>query len=258
VHLEYFGTQAAIAEEKGRLVEALPADGLAVLNADDAFTSRLREKTNAHVETFGVEAGDLRVEDYRAGADGSATCKVAGSSVRLRMGGRHQATNAAAALLVGRFAGVSIADGAAQLSQVEVPHRLQRVRLWDGVELIDDAYNASPESMLAAFDAVADLNAQRRLAVLGEMRELGPAAEPAHVAVGKRAAEVFDEVCVVDVGNGRTLAESAGAFLAPDKQAAVDWVRQRAKPGSVVLVKASRGVALDQVVDALAGDGSRA
>ena len=121
-----------------------------------------------------------------------------------------------------------------------------------GFWVVDDAYNASPESMLAAFDAVAEHSRQGRLlAVLGEMRELGPLAVEAHQEVGRRARDVFDRLCVLDLGNGRVLAEAAGADLVPDKAAAVRWVRERAGEGDLVLVKASHGVALEDVVSEL-------
>jgi UDP-N-acetylmuramoyl-tripeptide--D-alanyl-D-alanine ligase len=115
--------------------------------------------------------------------------------------------------------------------------------------VIDDAYNASPESMLAAFDAVSESpRGGRLLAVLGEMRELGSLAGEAHLEVGRRARQVFDELCVIDVGNGRVLAEAAGGDLVPDNSAAARWVKDRAGEGDLVLVKASHGLALEDVV----------
>ena len=115
--------------------------------------------------------------------------------------------------------------------------------------MVDDAYNASPESMLAAFEAVSELPRQGRLlAVLGEMRELGPAGEEWHRKVGAAVREVFDAACVADVGLGRVLAEAAGATLVADKPAAARWARGEAGPGDLVLVKASHGVGLEDVV----------
>lgn len=253
VHAEYFpdGKQG-IARAKGELVEALPDGGLAVLNREDGFFEFLRGLSRAPVVGVGLESGDLVAKDYRPGIDGGSEFKVEGVDVRLPLPGRHQARNALAALAVGRFAGVSLEEGAAALAAVQVPHRLQERQARGGYLVVDDAYNASPESMLAAFEALLERpRGGRLIAVLGEMRELGSLAEEAHQRVGRRAAEVFDRVAVVDVGRGRLLAEAAGAPLLPDRAAAADWVRSNAEPGDRVLVKASRGVALYELVEEL-------
>ena len=248
VHLEYFNGREELARAKGELVAALPSDGAAVLNAEDDFFGLLAGMTPARVVSFGLEGGDYHAESYRPDGNGSSF-SVRGVNVRLRLGGRHQVKNALAALAAGELAGVPLREGAAALAEVAVEHRLQPLPAAAGFVVIDDAYNASPESMLAAFETVSGWpRGGARLAVLGEMRELGELAEEAHRTVGRRAAEVFDEVCVVDVGLGRVMAEAAGAYLAPDKPSAVRWVRERAGEGSQVLVKASHGVALDEVV----------
>ena len=247
VHIEFFDSVEGIARAKAELIGALPADGLAVLNHDDPTTSLIRGWSRAPIVTFGLEGGDLRGEGYSAGA-----FTVRGVPVRLRLLGRHQARNALAALVAAEHLGVALATAAPALAEVEVDRRLQSLPAAAGFSIVDDAYNASPESMLAAFDAVSEQpHRGRLLAVLGEMRELGPLAREAHQRVGERAREVFDELCVVDVGNGRLLAEAAGGELVADKPAAVRWVRSRARDGDVVLVKASHGVALEDVVEEL-------
>jgi UDP-N-acetylmuramoyl-tripeptide--D-alanyl-D-alanine ligase len=256
VHLEFFPDIEALARAKAELVEALPADGLAVLNAEDARFDLLRGLSGAPVVGFGLEAGDLRGEGYRPLADGGAAMTVEGTPVRLRLAGRHQARNAVAAMAAGRFAGVSIAEGAAALAGVEVDQRLQELPVPAGYTVVDDAYNASPESMLAAFESLAERpRSGRLLALLGEMRELGGVATAAHEDVGRRAREVFDRVAVVDVGHGRLLAAAAGGELVADHEAAVKWVRAKAGPGDVVLVKASHGIGLHEVVRRLVAIG---
>lgn len=258
VHLEYFASPRDLALAKAELVEALPADGLAVLNAEDAWFDLLRGRSAAPVVGFGFAAGDLRAEGYRALPEGGAEVTVEGVPVRLGLAGRHQARNALAALAAGRFAGVPIAEGAAALAAVGVDQRLQDLRTPAGYTIVDDAYNASPESMLAAFETVAERpRSGRLLALLGEMRELGPVAAAAHQRVGRRAAEVFDRVAVLDAGHGRLLAEAAGGELVADREAAVDWVRAVARPGDVVLVKASHGVDLHEVVRSLVAAGKQ-
>ena len=254
VHMEFFESREQLARSKGELVAALPDDGLAVLNADNEFFPLLAQMTSARIATFGFEHGHHRVERYRSTAEGSEF-SVDGADVRLRLPGRHQALNAAAALAAGEFAGVSVADGAAALAEVNVDHRLQDMPAPAGYSIIDDAYNASPESMLAAFDTLVEAPRRGRLlAVLGEMRELGGLADESHRVVGRRAAEVFDAVCVVDAGkHAPALAEAARAELVPDRAAAVEWVRRNAREGDRVLVKASHGVQLDEVVRELTG-----
>jgi len=256
VHLEFFPSREHLARAKAELVEALPADGLAVLNAEDDHFELLRRLSAAPVVSFGLGAGDLRAEGYRALPDGGAAVTVQGVPVRLALGGRHQARNAAAALAAGRFAGVPIAEGAAALAGVGVDQRLQAVAAPAGYTVVDDAYNASPESMLAAFETVAERpRSGRLLALLGEMRELGQVAAEAHETVGRRAAQVFDRVAVVDAGHGRLLAEAAGAELVADREAAINWIRAFARPGDVVLVKASHGLGLHEVVRSLVAVG---
>ena len=247
VHIEFFESKEAIARAKGELPAALPRDGLAILNHDDPLTPILRNLSSAPVITFGLEGGDWHGTDYSAG-----TFSVRGVEIRLRLPGRHQARNALAALAAADRLDVPPSVGAQLLPEVAVDRRLQSLEAPGGYLVVDDAYNASPESMLAAFDAIAERPRQGRLlAVLGEMRELGPLAREAHLEVGRRAREVFDEVCVIDVGNGRILAKAAGAELVPDKPAAARWVKERAGEGDLVLVKASHGVALEDVVGEL-------
>jgi len=252
VHIEFFSSREELAKGKGELVAALPEEGLAVLNADNEFYPLLVQMTSAHVASFGENAGDYRVEGYETVNGGGSHFSVRGVEVRLAMDGRHQALNAVAALAAGDFAGVPLEIGAPALAEVNVEHRLQEIATPQGFFLIDDAYNASPESMLAAFDAVAARpRSGRLLAVLGEMRELGPLADESHRRVGQRAREVFDAVCVIDGAYARPMAQAAVAEVVPDRAAAADWVRNNAKPGDRVLVKGSHGVRLDELVKEL-------
>ncbi len=252
VHIEFFASREGLARAKAELVAALPAEGLAVLNADNEFYPLLAQTTRARFASFGERAGDYRVEDYRPLEGGGSEFKVRGAAVRLALDGRHQALNAAAALAAAEFAGVPLEAGAAALAEVNVEHRLEERRAPGGYVIVDDAYNASPESMLAAFDALADRTLEgRRLAVLGEMRELGTHADDAHRRVGRRASEVFDAFAVVDSGHARAMAEEGGGELVPDRAAAAEWVRRNARSGDRVLVKGSHGVRLDELVNEL-------
>jgi UDP-N-acetylmuramoyl-tripeptide--D-alanyl-D-alanine ligase len=249
VHMEFFKSREELARSKGELVAGLPEKGIAVLNADDQFFPLLVAMTEARVTSFGMAGGDFRAEGYRAVTGGGCQFSVRGIEVRLGLEGRHQALNAMAALAVGASEGVPLQQGAEALEQVAVEHRLQDLPTAGGYSIVDDTYNASPESMIAAFEAMAETpRAGRLLAVLGQMGELGALADESHRRVGRRAAEVFDAVCVVDGDRARILAESAGAELVADRPAAADWVRRNAREGDRVLIKASHGIHLDEVV----------
>src|ERR1700694_5923009 len=252
VHMEFFASQDDLAASKGELVAGLPESGLAVLNADDKYFDLLAGMTPAGVSSFGLAAGAYRAENYRPMPEGGSTFMVRGANVRLALEGRHPALNAVAALAPADFAGVPLESGAEALSQVAVDHRLQEVKGPTGVTIVEGGYKASPESMLAAFASMAERPRQGRLlAVLGEMRELGALADESHRAVGRRASEVFDAVCVIDGEGGRIMAVAAGAEIVPDPGAAVAWVRKNAREGDRVLVKGSHGIRLDEVVNEL-------
>jgi UDP-N-acetylmuramoyl-tripeptide--D-alanyl-D-alanine ligase len=249
VHMEFFSSREELARSKGEMVAGLPEEGTAILNADDQFFPMLVAMTAARVRSFGVAAGDFRADGYRALEEGGGQFSVRGVEVKLGLEGRHQAVNAVAALATGVTAGVTLQDGAEALANVAVEHRLQELPSPGGYSIVDDAYNASPESMIAAFEALAESPRRGRLlAVLGQMAELGAVSEESHRRVGRRAAEVFDAVCVLDGERARVLAESAGAELVASRPAARDWVRRNAREGDRVLVKGSHSTHLDEVV----------
>lgn len=254
VHLEYFAGPEALARAKGELVTALPPDGLALLNAEDEWFGLLRDMSPAPVLGFGLEAGDFRAQAWRPLPEGGSMLTVDGVQVLIGPDGRHQARNALAALAAGRFAGVPLAEAAGALAGVRIGQRLEAIPARGGYTVVDDSYNASPESMLAAFELLKERpRSGRLLAVLGEMRELGQAAPAAHERIGRQAREVFDEIAIVDAGHGRLLAQAAGGALVADKRGLVRWARDKARPGDVLLVKASHGVGLQEVVQELVG-----
>ena len=262
VHLERAGSMRAIEDAKAELVEALPASGVAILNADDPIVRGFDQRTRARAVRYGLSGdADVRAEDVRAVGDrGTAFTLVAGGARRalaIPVLGRHSAQNAAAAAAVGLAAGLNldaIADALAGGWAAE--HRATLVDLgrW---RLLDDSYNAAPPSMLAALDVLASLSG-RPVAVLGEMLELGEMSDAGHRAVGEAAARVVAELLVVGPGAGRIAdaAEDAGldsarVHRAPDRDAALVALDSIVRDGDVVLVKASRGAALDVLVEAL-------
>ncbi|GAA4962385.1 UDP-N-acetylmuramoyl-tripeptide--D-alanyl-D-alanine ligase [Yinghuangia aomiensis] len=257
-HLGAFGSRAAIARTKGELVRGLAAGGTAVLNADDPRVAAMRTLTGGPVLTFGrAQDADVRVHDLSLDRCGrpSFTLRTAGASVpvRLPIVGAHQALNAAAAVAAGLAAGVSLDEAAAALAGASVSEwRMEPRRLSGGAVLLNDSYNANPDSTRAGLDALAAVEGRRRIAVLGEMLELGDASDAEHFAVGKYAASRADTVVTVGAA-ARTIAEGAGERAVPldDNDVAVGWLRGHLTAGDVVLIKASRGARLDEVAAAL-------
>jgi len=265
VHLSRIGSLEAIEAAKGELLEALPADGAAILNADDAIVRRMGARSAARSMSYGFAAdADIGAEDVEsAGTDGmrfTLRTDAGNRPITIPTLGRLSVHNALAGAAVGRAAGLTvdeIADGLA--AGWSVPHRVQLVRL-GGVTIVDDSYNASPRSVVAALDLLAGLPG-RRAAVLGEMLELGEASEDGHRVVGEAAARTVDWLVVVGPGAGAIAEGAASAGLDPDRifrvrdaEAALDMLPARLRDGDVVLVKASRGIGLDRVVDGLRRD----
>lgn len=256
-HLGEFGSRAAIATAKGELVQGLASGGTAVLNADDARVVAMRALTDGPVLTFGrAEHADVRVLDLTLDRLGrpSFTLRTADAAtpVVLPLVGAHQAFNAAAAAAAALAIGVPLEMTAAALATASVSQwRMELCELPGGITLLNDSFNANPDSARAALDALAVIEG-RRIAVLGEMLELGEESEAEHHAIGEYAATRAN--VVVAVGEGaHAIAHGAGAQAAAlsDNKAAIDWLRRMLAPGDVVLVKASREARLDEVAAAL-------
>lgn len=267
-HLERAGSIEAIARAKAELPAALPSDGLAVLNADDPWVAAMRDVTAATVRTFGLDAGaDVRATEVEShGVDGTSfTLRAPWGERRLHSAtpGRHLVPHALAAAIVADHLGVPLDDVAAALAQgSHAPHRMALVEAADGATLIDDTYNASPISVAAALDFLAESPlppGRHRYAVLGDMLELGPEEERLHRQIGAKAAGIAE--ALVAVGQrGRWIGEAAMAaglarvtMVGDADEARVAVDRDLApRVGDLVLVKGSRGIELDRVVDALA------
>ena len=268
VHLSRMGSLAAIERAKAELVEALPSDGVAVLNQDDRRVRRMSERTAARILTygFGPDADVTATEVASAGFDGmrfSLSLPPTGGGRPARLAatvptlGRLSVHNALAAAAVGHAAGLAGPEIVRALARGwSAPHRGAIHRL-GRVTLIDDAYNASPTSVVAALDLLAGLPG-RRVAVLGEMLELGKGSVAGHRDVGTAAAATCDLLVVVGqaahgiaVGAREAGLDASRILEVRDREAAVDLLQTRLQPGDVVLIKASRGVELDRLVPAL-------
>jgi UDP-N-acetylmuramoyl-tripeptide--D-alanyl-D-alanine ligase len=251
-HAEFFGSREDVARAKGELLEALPADGHALLCADDDMTPGLRRRTEATVLTSGSAAdADVRVSAVELDEELRPAFHLdtpwGGTDVPpLPVRGAHQAGNAAYAIAV---AGLSGAVGS--------PLRMDLRRSPSGVAVLNDSYNANPTSMAAALDALAALGSPgqgRRFAVLGPMAELGPHSAGEHQRLGKLVAAAGVELLVAvgapDLAEGARAA-GAEAVEVPTAQAAVAALIPRLRSGDAVLVKASRVVGLERVAEAL-------
>ena len=256
-HIEFLKTREAIAEEKGMLARALPADGILFIPATCDFHDYLRQRTKAHMVAVGNGRGLVRAENLRFEVDGTSfTLVIEGAEpveVSLPVPGRHMVTNALLAAGIGWKLGVSPAEIADALSNASLTGgRLGRYE-YHGTTVIDDTYNANPESMAAAIETLADtpvLNGARRIIVLGRMGELGVHAPAAHLRAGALAAE--RHLTVIAVGEGSEgIAE--GAKNAPhfaDLEQAAKWLTREVKPGDVVLFKGSRAATVERVMRA--------
>jgi UDP-N-acetylmuramoyl-tripeptide--D-alanyl-D-alanine ligase len=275
-HAGEFGGLDQVAQAKGELPEALPPDGVAILNADDPRVAAMSARTQARVVTFSA-AGDPGAQVRAAGVhlDGLGrpgfTLVTPGGSapVAMRLHGAHMVPNALAAAALAHELGLGLDGIADGLSAAEARSRwrMEVRQRPDGVTIINDAYNANPESVRAALDALAHLSqAGRAFAVLGHMAELGEFAQASHEEIGEYAAHLDGSALAGLIAVGAeatpllTGARRVGSWLGEaiavaDGPAAVDVLSNQLKPGDVVLVKASRAAHLEGVAAALLAAG---
>jgi UDP-N-acetylmuramoyl-tripeptide--D-alanyl-D-alanine ligase len=256
-HLEFMGTRDAIAEEKGMLARALPAHGCLFVPACCDYLEHLRDRTHATLISVGTGRGLVRAEHLRPDASGTRfTLVIEGeptAEVALPVPGRHMVTNALLAAAVGWKLGLTSAAIAAGLSGASLTSGRLRQFVCRGVTIIDDTYNANPESMAAAIETLADtpvVNGARRVIVLGRMGELGDHAPAAHHLTGELAAARGLTLIAVGDGAAGIAAGAGGAPYFPDFAAAAAWLQREVKPGDVVLFKGSRTATVERVMHA--------
>lgn len=266
-HIERMGSLLGIADTKAAIYDALPADGVAAINADDAFAPYFAERAHGHqLIRFGLDAdADVTARDIALDADGSRFTLVAPegeAAIALAMPGRHNVLNALAATSLALGAGIPLPVIASGLNAARpVAGRLNLHRLAGGATLIDDSYNANPGSLQAAIDTLAAAGGERWI-VLGDMRELGADAAALHAEVGRRAkasgvarlyalGELAAAAATAFGGDGRVFVDHAALVAALRADLAASTTSPR------VLIKGSRGSAMDRIVkDVLAGDGA--
>ncbi|MEA2693587.1 MAG: UDP-N-acetylmuramoyl-tripeptide--D-alanyl-D-alanine ligase [Acidobacteriota bacterium] len=268
VHLEFFGTVQAIAEAKSELLAGLPAEGLVVANADDPEVSRIARRhlsqSRGRIVWYGFEEGvDVRASDLSPASNGEVGSRfllsAGGRSVEvaLPLHGLYNVGNCLAAAASAHALGIDLAEIAGAVAAVRPAAKRGVVhRLPGGVTLIDDSYNSNPDAVDRALEGAALLPGTRRLAVLGDMLELGPEGPRFHRAAGERAAELgFSPVAGVGELSRELAAGAAGRGVEapwfPDAAAAAEWAAHEVRDGDLVLVKGSRGVKLEAVVDRL-------
>jgi UDP-N-acetylmuramoyl-tripeptide--D-alanyl-D-alanine ligase len=266
-HLEFFGDLAEVAREEGSPAELLPADGKLFLNGDDEWTDRIAERTCASVVRVGCSHGnDWRARGLRVDRQG-VTFHVDGpeeafaGEYRIHLLGRHQVVNALFAIALGVELGVGRAEVARGLAECKAPR--MRLELWEfsGVRVLDDAYNANADSVLAALRTLQELPCNgRRVAVLGDMAELGAHSEAAHEEIGRCAAELgTDQLFAVGkmapvMARGARGAGLNRVFEFMDVETAAAAVKGFVKHGDVLLLKASRATRLERIAGVLRGE----
>jgi UDP-N-acetylmuramoyl-tripeptide--D-alanyl-D-alanine ligase len=266
-HIELFGSWERIVEASAEPVDALGPEDLAVLNVDDPVVAGFAERTRARVVTFGRSpAADVRAVDVTLDDAGHASFVLAtpesSAPVRLPIPGDHMVANALAAAAVGRELGVEAAAAAEALAAVTISAwRMETFTTPSGVRVVNDAYNANPESMAAALKAARWMAREGRLiAVLGTMAELGPVSAQEHERVGELAARIrvdrlvtvgedAEAIAVAGVREG-VEPDNVASYTVPDD--ALADVRAHARAGDVVLFKASRVAGLERLAEALA------
>ncbi len=265
-HLEFFGDLAGVAKEEGSLAELLPPNGKLFLNGDDEWANRIAERTAAQVVRVGLsDKNDWRARNVRLGKEG-ATFRVTGPNeefagdYRIHLLGRHQVVNALFAIAIGAELGLSRGSVGRGLEACKPPK--MRMQVWElnGVRVLDDAYNANADSMLAALRTLQDLPCKgRRVAALGDMAELGTQSESAHEEVGRRAAELgvgqlfaIGKMAPVMARGARSAGLNRVMEFA-DVEAAAAAVKGFVKPGDLLLLKASRATRLERLAEILRG-----
>lgn len=265
-HLSEFGSRDGIAQAKAEILTALPPDGVAILNADDHLVMGQAGKAPGRVLTFGqAPNADVRITALELDAGKPVMTLTFGGReqvVRLGVHGEHQAFNAAAAVAAGIGLGLDFADAARALDGVALDSRWRmEVRVTpDGITVINDAYNANPESTAAGLRALASMGrGHTTWAVLGEMRELGDAALTEHDAIGRlcvrlnisRLVAVGEGARPIHMGAAHEGSWGRESMFVPDVDSAVALLDDEVQPGDYVLVKASRAVGLEKVAEAL-------
>src|SRR6266511_3792672 len=258
-HIEFMGSRKRIAEEKGALADAVGPEGTVILNADDPFTKDIATRTRGKVILAGTTTGTIQAAEIsQSGTGTDFTILEAAHRCRaqLPVPGLHMVQNALLAVAAGRVFGVSLEDCAAGLLAAPLTKARLQIRDIGGVQFLDDSYNANPDSMKAALHTLVELDADgKRIAVLGEMRELGSESEHGHREVGETAAALKVDH-LITIGNVAATIAKAAEHAGLEKSVAVQSTSEAAEvlseiaaPGDLVLIKGSRAARTEEVIE---------
>jgi UDP-N-acetylmuramoyl-tripeptide--D-alanyl-D-alanine ligase len=263
-HVEFFADGIeGVARAKREVIEALPAAGVAFLNADDERVKRFGVGLDVKVVSYGTSAdADVRATAIEERGLYGTDFQVGGANgwpVELRLPGRHNVLNALAALAVAREAGVDWAAAVGALEELRPTEKRGSFVEWRGARIVNDTYNSNPTALQSMIRGLASTEAERRILVAGEMLELGPQGEQLHAECGASAAAAGLDVVVGVRGWARALVDEAlslgmEAVFVETPELAGEWMRRNLRGGDVVLLKASRGVRLERALDVLGGE----
>ena len=258
-HIEFMGSREAIGREKGALAEAVGPQGTVILNADDPFSNGIAARTRAKVVFAGTTDGSVRAIEIRQSADGSEFTILEGAHrcrAQLPVAGLHMVQNALLAVAAGRAFGLSIEESAAGLAAAPLTKARLQIKEIAGVHFLDDSYNANPDSMKAALRTLLELDTDgKRIAVLGEMRELGRELERGHREVGETAATLgVDHLVTIGeaaefIAQGARAAGLTRISSVRSTGEAAELLGEVAGQGDLVLVKGSRAARMEEVID---------
>jgi UDP-N-acetylmuramoyl-tripeptide--D-alanyl-D-alanine ligase len=267
-HIGHLGSREAIALEKAVVAQSVPAEGAVVLNANDDFTNWIAARSRARVIRAGINRGDLQARDVRHTQTGEHFLLAHGRQtilVKLPVHGEHMVTNACLAAGIGLSLGLELDEIAGGLARTTIPGNRLKLQKLGPVLVINDAYNANPESMVAALKTATNFAVQgRKIAALGRMGELGAASEDGHRRVGRAVAELAFDYLVTVGEEARLIAQAAnGAGLQRTRETntheqAVEALLDYLEPGDLLLVKGSLSSAMDRVVRGLEAAKSQA
>ncbi len=261
-HIGRLGSQDAIAAAKSELLKNLPVDGAAVLNADDHYFDFLSRQSSAKVLSYGISSGNVRAENIRTDAEGRVSFRIVSDSgaatVHIPLVGMHNVPNALAAATVGLYFGITIEEIADALSHVQSEEKRAQITKVRDFAIYDDTYNASPASMISAINSIDAIECKRRVAVLGDMKELGNFSVQGHRDVGRALARssvsllitVGDEATEIAAG-AREAGFRGEALQLGTSEEAADAVAAEVRSGDLVLVKGSRSMQMEFIVEAL-------
>jgi UDP-N-acetylmuramoyl-tripeptide--D-alanyl-D-alanine ligase len=258
-HIEFMGSREAIAAEKGALAQAVGPEGTVILNADDPFSKSIAARTSAKVILAGTTEGTVRASEITQSANGTDFTIFEGAHrcrAQLPVPGLHMVQNALLAVAAGRMFGLSLEDCTAGLAAAPLTKARLQIKEIHGVQFIDDSYNANPDSMKAALRTLVELDADgKRIAVLGEMRELGDESERGHLEVGETAAALRIDYLIAIGKVAAAIARAAERAGLEKTRAvtstseAVEILAEIAEPGDLVLIKGSRAARTERVME---------